>query len=325
MAAPGQRVRKHIVVAVAIAVGSGVLSGCGVQTLASYNAAQSAGATALVQQQAPDGEKAAPVIDAIKPDAAIAATVPDAIRAKGLTLSTSVGYPPMEIYAPDGQTIVGVDPAIGLAIARVLGLRLTVTNEDFNAQIPGVLTGRYDLVMSSMSDTKERQAKVTFVDYVSAGAGFLVKHGNPDQIKAPADMCGHTLSVVDNGSSLMLAEKYNKACVAEGKPAIDLLRMTGDQDALLALKSGRAQLNITDYVVAASKAADPKEGVDAVTLKGTESPWGIAMNPQNKALIDAVQAALTKLIESGDYAKILQAWQVPALATDKATINGATS
>ncbi|WP_347350659.1 ABC transporter substrate-binding protein [Intrasporangium sp.] len=317
--------RSRLFAAASVVIGAVTLSGCGVQTLASYNASQSAGATALVQQPAPTGEKAAPVIDAIEPDAALAAKVPASIRAKGLVLSTSVGYPPMEIYAPDGTTIVGVDPAIGLAIARVLGLRLTVTNEDFNAQIPGVLTGRYDLVMSSMSDTKERQQKVSFVDYVSAGAGFLVKHGNPDRINGPADMCGHALSVVDNGSSLILAEKYSKACVAAGKPAIDLLRMTGDQDALLALKSGRAQVNITDYVVAATKAADPKEGVDAVTLKGTESPWGIAMNPQNKALIEVVQAALARLVADGTYAKILQAWQVPALAIDKVTVNGAKS
>lgn len=305
------------------------LAGCGASSLESASGPSSdapGGAKiTLTSQPAPDSDPAADVINGIKPDKALAAKVPTDIRDKGIHFSSSVGYPPMEVWAKDGKTQIGVDPSLGRAIARVLGVGIKMSDEDFNAQIPGLITGRYDMVMSSMTDSKEREKKVTFVDYVQAGAGFLVKKGNPEGITKPADMCGKTVSVVDNGSSLAFTEGYSKDCTKAGKPEINILRMTGDQEALLALKSGRAQVNLTDWVVAASEAADPKHKIDAIQLPGTESPWGIAMNPDNTEFISAVQGALGKLITSGEYGKILAAYNMQGLATKSATINKAIS
>ncbi|WP_197275173.1 transporter substrate-binding domain-containing protein [Luteipulveratus halotolerans] len=210
------------------------------------------------------------------------------------------------------------------AIARRLGVHIEVRNEDFNAQIPGLITSRFDVVMTSMTDNAERQQKVTFVDYVSAGAAYLVKKGNPAGIRTPADVCGKTVSVVDNGSSLELATTYDKQCKTAGKPKVTILKFPGDQDALLAMTSGRAQANITDYVVAAYRAGDPKTDSEAVPIACTESPWGIAMNPQEKQLIDAVRTALQSLIASGDYRKILAAWDLDKLAVKSAVVNGGT-
>jgi polar amino acid transport system substrate-binding protein len=193
---------------------------------------------------------------------------------------------------------------------------------DFNAQIPGVVTGRYDIVMSSMSDSKERQQKISFVDYVKAGAALQLPKGNPQNLTKGSDLCGRTVSVVDNGSSLEAAQQFSKDCTKSGNKAIKLLRFTGDQDALLALKSGRADASITDYVVAASRAAQPSQKVDAVALKGTEALWGIGMNPQQEDLIKAVQGALNTLIANGKYRSILAAYNMKGLALTHASVNG---
>ncbi|WP_377273670.1 ABC transporter substrate-binding protein [Peterkaempfera sp. SMS 1(5)a] len=293
-------------------------SACGAQSLnGSAKAADQPSATASLDQ-APADDKAASVIDAITPDPALAGKVPGGV----LKVTTSVGYPPMEIFAGDGKTPVGLDPSLARAIARKLGTRVTVANEDFNAQIPGVLTGRYDVILSSMSDTAERQAKVSFVDYVQAGAGMLVKKGNPAGIRTTADLCGKTISVVDNGSSLALANSVSAACKKSGKAAAGILKFAGDQEALLQVGNGRAQANITDYVVAASKAADPRTGTDAIAVPGTESPWGIGINKDNQQVVSAVQAALNSLIKSGDYGKILHAWGLDQLAVASAVVNG---
>jgi polar amino acid transport system substrate-binding protein len=130
------------------------------------------------------------------------------------------------------------------------------------------------------------------------------------------------VSVVDNGSSLKLAEQYRSDCENASKPGINILKFAGDQEALLQVSNGRAQANITDYVVAAYKAADPKLNVDALAIAGTESPWGIAMNPKNSELVEAVKAALDSLIRSGEYGKILGAWSLDKLAVPSAVVNG---
>ncbi|MEV7009152.1 ABC transporter substrate-binding protein [Streptosporangium sp. NPDC051022] len=277
---------------------------------------------AVVLDPAPAEEKAADVINAITPDKDLAAKAPANVRSAGLKVVSSMGYPPMEIFAGDGKTAIGFDPALTRAIARKLGVNVTITDEEFNSQIPGVLTGRYDFVISSMTDNPERQGQVTFVDYVRAGAGLLIKKGNPAGIAGPKDLCGKTVSVVDNGSSMELAERYDADCKKDGKAALDILKFPGDQEALLQVSGGRAQATITDYVVAASKAADPKLEVEAVALEGTESPWGIGMKPDNKELIESVKGALDSLIQSGEYGKLLKAWNLEKLAVQSAVING---
>ncbi|GAA4500519.1 ABC transporter substrate-binding protein [Actinoallomurus oryzae] len=276
----------------------------------------------VVLDKAPTEEKAAGVIDAVTPDQDLAAKVPSSVKSGGLKVVSSIGYPPMELFATDGRTPIGFDPALARAIARKLGVKVTITDEEFNSQIPGVLSGRYDFVISSMSDTPEREGQITFVDYVRAGAGLLVKKGDPAGITGPKDLCGKTVSVVDNGSSMNLAERYAADCKKAGSAAVNILKFPGDQEALLQVSGGRAQASITDYVVAASKAADPKLAVDAVALDGTESPWGIGIRPDNKQLIESVKGALGALIRSGEYAKLLQAWNLGKLAVPSVVVNG---
>ncbi|MDP9869518.1 MULTISPECIES: ABC transporter substrate-binding protein [Streptosporangium] len=296
---------------------------CGAQSLDGGGASgTSAAAPAVVLDQAPAEEKAADVINAITPDESLAAKAPASLRADGLKVVSSIGYPPMELFASDGKTPIGFDPALARAIARKLGVKVTITDEEFNSQIPGVLTGRYDFVISSMTDNPERQGQVTFVDYVQAGSGMLVKAGNPAGISGPKDLCGKTVSVVDNGSSMELAESYDADCKKDGKAAVDILKFPGDTEAMLQVSNGRAQATVTDYVVAAYKSADPKLAMEAITLEGTESPWGIGMKPDNKELIESVKGALDALIQSGEYGKLLAAWNLDKLAVQSAVING---
>ncbi|MBF8190044.1 ABC transporter substrate-binding protein [Nonomuraea sp. K274] len=295
---------------------------CGAQSLTADPSHAGESAQPAVLDQAPADDKAATVINAIKPDPALTARLPADIRSGGLKMTSSLGYPPMNMIGSDGKTATGLDPSLGRAIARKLGVKLAITDEEFNSQIPGIITGRYDILMSSVSDTPERRTKVTFVDYVNAGAGMLVAKGNPEGIKTPADLCGKTVSVVDNGSSLALAEDTHAACEKNGEKGLDILKFAGDQEALLQVSNGRAQANITDYVVAAYKAADPKTQVEALAIDGTEALWGIALHPDGKELIEAVRDALNALIQSGEYGKILAAWDLEKLAIESALING---
>ncbi|TDD09436.1 ABC transporter substrate-binding protein [Nonomuraea deserti] len=298
-----------------------VATACGAEPLDSGAEAEPSAAP-VVLDQAPAEDKAAAVINAITPDKALAAKVPARLRTDGLKVVSSLGYPPMELYASDGKTAIGLDPSLTRAIARKLGVKVTITDEEFNSQIPGVLTGRYDFVISSMTDNAERQGKLSFVDYVRAGAGLLVKKGNPAGISGPDDLCGKTVSVVDNGSSLALAEQYDADCEKAGEGGVTILKFPGDQEALLQVGGGRAQANITDYVVTTYKAADPKLGVEAIAIEGTESLWGIGMKPDDKELIDSVKGALDSLIRSGEYGKVLKAWNLEKLAVESATVNG---
>ena len=294
---------------------------CGGQSLSSDENAAGDDATSFSAAPAPDEDLAKSVIDGITPNADLTAALPEEIRAEGINMTTSEGYPPMELLAEDGKTLIGVDPSLGRAIANKLGVKITINNEDFNAQIPGITTGRYDIIMSSMTDNEERRKTVTFVDYVQAGNGWVVKKGNPAGLGDPTTACGKTVAVVDNGSSLALAEGFDKDCKAAGKDGLEILKFSGDQDAILQVRNNRADAGINDYPVAAYRAQTSEDVLEAVAIEGDESVWGIAMKQDNKELIDAVQKALQELIDDGSYEKILGAWNVQQMAIDTATIN----
>ena len=268
-----------------------------------------------------DEEAAKDIIEGLEPVQEIHDLLPAEYKS-GLTWTTSSGYPPMELFASNNTDLIGVDPALAHAISRVLGVPMEMEDADFNAMIPGLVSGRYDVLISSMTDTEERRETTTFVNYVQSGNAFLVEGGNPLGVEEPMDLCGQTVAVVDAGSSAALAEELSAACEEAGEEPYEILPFPGDQDANLSLESGRSQATVTDYPVAVAREADENNNMDAVVIEGGESVWGIGVDNSNADLAVAIEAALQHLMDEGAYAEILAAWEVDAMAIDAATING---
>jgi len=129
-------------------------------------------------------------------NASIAAQVPGPIKSKGtLTVASEAEYAPNEFIAPDGHTVIGMDPDLVKALGAVMGLKTTVVNSTFEAIIPGLAAGRYDVGASSFTDTKEREKTVDFVTYLSVGQAFLTKANGGPKPNTLADLCGHKVSV----------------------------------------------------------------------------------------------------------------------------------
>src|SRR5437016_10664984 len=151
-------------------------------------------------------------------NAAIAAQVPAAIKAKGnLIVASEAQYAPNEFIAPDGHTVIGMDPDMVKAIAAVLGLKVSVVNSTLEAIIPGLAAGRYDIGASSFTDTKEREKTVDFVDYFKAGLSFYAKSSANPGVNKLADLCGKSVAVEKGTVELEESEKQAKTCKKEGK------------------------------------------------------------------------------------------------------------
>jgi polar amino acid transport system substrate-binding protein len=295
------------------------VSACGGESLAGDSDGGKSGDVTFMP--VPDEEKAKDAIEAVKTDDELNAELPDAYKNGKIKWTTSVGYPPMEIFGSDGESIIGVDPAIAHALSRKLGLEMSIADQDFNTMIPGLISGRFDALASSMTDNEARQETTTFVDYVKSGQAFLVKEGNPLGVKTYKDLCGHTVAMVDSGSSAELAHKFADQCKADGLKELKVLPFEGDQEANLSLESGRADATLTDYPVAAQRDADDELEVEMVVVDGDEALWGIGVDNDNKELAKVFQKALQELIDDGTYKKILHAWNVDDMAIKKATIN----
>ena len=256
-------------------------------------------------------------------DATVAALVPAAAKSKGtLTVAADATYAPNEFIGPDGKKVIGMDADLATALAATMGLKAKVVNATFDAIIPGLAASKYDLGMSSFTDTKEREQTVDFVTYFSAGTSFFTKSDGP-AINKLDDLCGHKAAVEKGTTQADDSAAQSKKCTAAGKGAVKVLVYPDQNGANLALSSGRADVSMADSPVAAYQVKQSKGAFKLGAAYGT-APYGIAIRKQS-GLDKPVLAALKALMADGTYTKILTTWGVASGAITDPAINGATS
>lgn len=272
--------------------------------------------------------------DEITKDDALAAKLPAEIRDAGkLVIATDASYAPVEFSQDGGKTFVGLDIDLGNAIGKVLGVEIEFRNVSFDGILAGVGT-RYDLAMSAITDTKEREGEVDFVTYFQAGTAIAVQKGNPLGIKAEMDLCGKRVAAErgttqhndltadknDDGSPTLKAR-----CVAGGKEAPTPV-ISPDQNAVNAsLAADRADAFTADTPVADYQEKVTNGDIEKAAEIVSPAPYGIAVPKDSGTLKDALMGAVQELIDDEHYEKILATWNVQDGAVDESKINAAGS
>jgi polar amino acid transport system substrate-binding protein len=300
--------RTRIVVPVALALsGTLLLAGCGDQTDGAQGGSDSGGGKSE-----------------------LASKLPKKIRDAGvIKVGTDAAYKPMEYK--EGAEIVGLDPDLANAMGKKLGVRFEFTNGTFDGLITSMQTGRFDMIMSSMTDTKDRQEGlddkgkkagkgVDFVDYLTAGSSILVKKGNPDKIEKVAQMCGKKVATQRGTTSHEILKGQTEKCLKGGKKKIDIEPYDTDDEARVRLKTGAVVADVSDFPVAAN-AAKSGSDFEVVGDQMESAPYGIAVTKESTELRDALKAALTAIIKDGSYKKALEKWGVEDGGVDEVKIN----
>ena len=259
-------------------------------------------------------------------DPTVVALVPAAAKSKGtLTVAADASYAPNEFIAPDGKTVEGMDVDLGNALATVMGLKFKFVNATFATIIPGLSSGKFDIGMSSFTDTKEREKTVDFVTYFSAGTSFYTKASGGTNVNGGLSaICGLKVAVEQGTTQKDDAAAQDKKCKSAGKPGVTVLVFPDQNGANLALSSGRAQIVMADSPVAAYAV---KQGAGRFKITGTTygtAPYGIAV-PKTSGLAQPLLAAVKAVIANGMYTTILTKWGIQAGAINNPAINGATS
>ena len=261
----------------------------------------------------------------VQTDPSIAGQVPADIKSKGtLTVAADATYAPDEFIAKDGKTVIGMDADLAKALAQIMGLQSSVVNAPFDSIIPGIAAGKYDLGMSSFTDTKEREQTVDFVTYATAGTSFYVNaDGGPDIASLDA-LCGHTVAAETGTTQVDDSKAQSKKCTDAGKPAVTVQALPDQNAVNLALSSGRAEVAMADQPVAeyAVKQSDGKFKISGSSYGN--APYGIAM-AKDSGLQQPVLAGIKALMADGTYKKILDYWGLQGDEISNPTINGATS
>lgn len=261
--------------------------------------------------------------------------LPKTIQNKGvIKVGSDIAYPPVEFKDKSGKT-VGIDPDLAVALGKQLGVKFEFENGTFDTLLTGLRSKRYDIAMSAMTDTKDRQngvdgdtgkkvgEGVDFVDYFTAGVSIYTKKGDDKGIAAWSDLCGKKMVVQRGTVSHDLAKSESAKCTTAGKGKITLEAFDNDLEAQTRLRGGGADAGSSDFPVAAY-AVKTSGGGNDFQLVGDQvqaAPYGIAVAKDNP-LTKALQSALEAIIKNGEYDKVIAKWGVGAGAVKEAKLNG---
>lgn len=218
----------------------------------------------------------------------------DANTQETLTMATNAEFPPYEYK--EGDNVVGIDAEVAQAIADKLGMKLEIVDTKFDAIIPGVQSGKYDMGMAGMTVTPEREQSVSFSDSYATGIqSIIVKQGS--DIKSVDDLSEKTKIGVQLGTTgdIYAKDDFGDEAVQEYDKGAD---------AVQALIAGKIDCVIIDNEPAKSFVA-ANEGLEILKTSYAEEDYAICFKKDNTELQTKVNDALKELIADGTVQKIV--------------------
>ena len=236
----------------------------------------------------------------------------------GTTEATGEAFLPHAGSTADG-TQIGLDVDLRNAVAKILGVTWKVDFGSFETIVPGTQSGRYDVGQANFAVTGERLKVVDFATYLKDGQAFVApESGDLSSVRTLSDICGHTVSTTPGSSFQQILEQGASACKTAGKQPYKVAYFKDQAAILLGLQNGKTDLFFgptlsLKYLVAHQPHLTflgqiSSTDVGFVTAKGS---------PLAKVLVDAVNA----LIADGEYAKILEKWDVAGIGIDTSELD----
>lgn len=223
------------------------------------------------------------------------------VYAESIRIATEGAYPPFN-YIDESGELKGFDVEIAHALCAEMAVECELTAQAWDGIIPGLVTGRYDAIVASMSITERRREAVNFTQpYYQVGAA-LVAPVDSDILFDTEKLDGKVIGVQRATTyANLLAGEYPMASVN----SYDTV-----ENHNLDLQSGRLDAVVGQAVLMQEWIND--HGAGQYEIKGEPvldveyigEGAGIAINKNNLELLDRFDIALAAILENGVYDKI---------------------
>lgn len=258
-------------------------------------------------------------------DTAVADSVPGDIAALGtLLVATNPTFPPAEFRTPvqfrdvQQEEVAGFEVELMEAVADELGLDVEWLDVAFPEVLAAVADGEADVGAAAITVTDDRLAEASFVTFFSTGTQWVVREPNAAGV-TPNGACGARVAVQTGTVQADDLTARSAACDEAGKDPIDILEYDGQDEVTAAVLSGVANAFLADAPAAAwavrqsggtpNVASTVNTGrLTTVSGQYDVAPYGWAV--ADDELGEALLAGLGAIVESGEYAEILEFWNV---------------
>jgi polar amino acid transport system substrate-binding protein len=206
------------------------------------------------------------------------------------------------VYKDKNLNRVGYEVDLAEALARELGRPIQFKQYPFENLIPGLLKGDFDFAMDGLEITPERKEVVRFSRPYYVYRQQLVVRAGEDRfgtLRGCQLLPGAVVGTMEATAAERLLDELKIAKKSYQSP------LEAYQDLAL----GRIDAVLLDYPMAVAYAArnDELKFAGRPTAKGY---YAIAFRPQDRELADEVDAALGRLMESGELRRIYRKWSI---------------
>ncbi len=225
------------------------------------------------------------------------------IESGQLRVGISGLQPPLNMKNKAGE-LVGLDVDLAQALADAMNLELVLIERPFAELLDGLASSDFDLVISSLTITPARNARVAFAGpYMISGASLLTRKqlvgdlGGIDSL----DSAERTWATLEGSTSeALIREAFPKAklVTTDDLPSIVSQIQSGEIDGIIAdLPYVRFEL-----------ARHPDAGLAVLPKPFTTEPLGIALPPNSPLFANLVQNYLNTLQYTGQLIQMKARW-----------------
>ena len=229
-------------------------------------------------------------------------TLNQVLKRGELRVGLEAGYMPFEMRDKRGN-IVGFDVDIARLMARTMGVKLTLVNTQWDGIIPALLTDKFDILMSGMTITAERNLQVNFADpYIFIGQTALVAKKLEGTIKHVSDLNDpkYTIATKLGTTGDIAARKF--------LPQARIKAFETEVDATIDVRNGRADAFIYDLPYNAVYVRQNKDVVLHLNEPFTREPLGWAVRKGDPDFMNWLNNFLRQIKDDGSYDALEHKW-----------------
>lgn len=239
--------------------------------------------------------------------AALAEDALSRVKAAGvLTVGTETAFAPFDFI--DAGEHAGMNIDVFDAIGKELGVKIEWVTLPWDGVLPGLESGKFDMVAGPATITKARMERYRFSAPVAEATVALLKHAGDDSLMEPAGIAGKVVGSAKATAQLAQLQEY--AATLDPKPT-EIKEYVSFNEAYADLAAGRIVAVANSFPNIAYVAQQRPE-----TFAVVEPPFGVKTYfgfPGRKdadyaSLMDAIDGAILKMKADGRLAEFQKKW-----------------
>lgn len=249
---------------------------------------------------------------ALVPAGASAVDLLDTVRQKReMVVGTEAQFAPFE-FVKDGKIVGYSADLLNVIMADMPGVRVSQQDVPFQAILPGLAARKFDFVITSVTVTKERDAKFALTLPIGEATVALLRRSKDGSFMSPEQISGKIVGSQAGSAQLKVVREYDKKLRAEGKPGIKEIReYVSFDEAYADLTAGRVDAvgqSLSNLGPLVKSRPDAYAVVQPAIGPKTYYAWAGRKDADSASLIKFFNDGIAKANKSGKITELQQKW-----------------